>query len=307
MMPSFNDKEFWDAELQRYADLDACVPLDAGENWRYFMYCLQTQNRFFFQNPLVPVIINRFEKHAFILASNTMMYRARIDTNRELVNQCWLAKDLQDIQASELTEEEKQNESLAKAIKEFYRSQSESILSNPDYQKFLERKALGFEGFDAEGSGAAPYEKTQAGRCNPEHVSFLYAADTVHTAVAEVRPYIRDAISVATLVPRHDLKLVDFYFEYDEHGAIMIDDAFYHQMRADFTIVNKGNKEDYLITQYLTLLAQNNGFDGIRFRSSLVRDGANYVLFSNSSCEVRSSKMYIIPEVKYFVCPILDN
>ena len=68
----------------------------------------------------------------------------------------------------------------------------------------------------AEESGVAPYDKATAGRCNSQNVSYLYVANDQHTAVAEVRPFIRDAISMAILQPKHDLKLIDFYYKYDE-------------------------------------------------------------------------------------------
>ena len=66
-------------------------------------------------------------------------------------------------------------------------------------------------------------------------------------------------------------------------------------------------KDDYLITQFLTLLAQDAGYDGIRFRSSLVKDGINYVIFDSNTCVPISSKMFLIPEVKYTLMPILPE
>lgn len=114
-------------------------------------------------------------------------------------------------------------------------------------------------------------------------------------------------MSVASLKVTKDLKLVDFYYEYDKTGAIIINDSFYHKIRSEFSRLNKGGKEEYLITQFLSLLAENSGFDGIRFRSSLVGKGTNYVIFNNSNCNVISSKMYIIPEVQYTLFPILDE
>lgn len=306
-LPSFEAKDFWESELKRYVDSNAHSFGDNGGIWEYFKHCLQTQNRFFFQNPLIPIIVNRFEKNAITINSGTQLYRARIDNEREYEKQCWTARDLIDIQKSELSEEEKSKPSLASAIKEYWIRESERILNSPEYQEFQSRKEKGFEGFDAQGSGAPPYKLVSAGRCNPEHVSFLYAAGDKHTAIAEVRPFIRDAISVASLKVTKDLKLVDFYYEYDKTGAIIINDYFYHQLRSEFAMVNKGEKEEYLTTQFLSLLAENSGFDGIRFRSSLVSKGTNYVIFNNSNCEVISSKMYIIPEVQYTFLPIIDE
>lgn len=304
---SFTDKEYWDAELKRYVDCNAHSCGDNGGVWEYFKHCLRTENRYFFKNPLIPIIEKRFKERLFNLPFGTQLYRARIDTNREYEKQCWIAKDYDEIQKADLSDKEKENPSLAKSIEEYWKRKAESIINNSEYQKFLKRQTQGFEGFDAKGSGAPPYEVVEAGRCNPEKVSFLYAASDSHTAVAEVRPYMRDAVSVATLSVKKDLRLVDFYYEYDKNGIIMIDDSFFHKMRTDFSSLNKGNKEDYLVTQYLSLLAQNLGFDGIRFRSSLVRRGTNYVIFDNENCEPIASKIYVVSNIEYSLFHILEE
>lgn len=76
-------------------------------------------------------------------------------------------------------------------------------------------------------------------------------------------------------------------------------------MRNEFSLLNKGDKDEYLTTQYLSLLAMHQGFDGIRFKSSLVEKGTNYVIFDTKSCTPISSKMYILRKVEYELLPIL--
>lgn len=208
-LPSFSDKAFWDEQLQNYIDCGARTQWLNGEEWKYFKHCLRTRNRFFFQNPLIPVIISGFEQNTYVLNANTSVYRARIDKERECENQCWLAKDLQELLEAEETE---QNSGLKASIVRYYKSKAEAAEKNPEYQKFIARKASGFEGFDANGSGVAPFDKATSGRCNPQNVSYLYTSNDPHTAVAEVRPFIRDSISVATLQPKRNLRLVDFYY-----------------------------------------------------------------------------------------------
>ena len=77
-LPSFEAKDFWESELKRYVDSNAHSFGDNGGVWEYFKHCLQTQNRFFFQNPLIPIIVKRFEKNAITINSGTQLYRARI-------------------------------------------------------------------------------------------------------------------------------------------------------------------------------------------------------------------------------------
>ena len=304
-LPSFTDKEYWEEQLQTYAEYGARSMHDNGGVWDYFKHCIRTQNRFFFQNPLLPVILSRFVKNTYILQADVSVYRARIDHKRECENQCWLARDLKGLLSAE--EDDQDKSGLDAAIANYCKRQVETIKDNPEYQKFVERQATGFEGFDAKGSGVAPYDKATAGRCNPQNVSYLYVANDPHTAVAEVRPFIRDSVSVATLKPKRDLKLIDFYYQYDTDGTIMITDSFWHKIRCEFSAINKGNADDYLVTQFIAAFAQNAGYDGLRFRSSLVYEGTNYVVFNGDSCTPVSSKMYIIPGVDYKLVPIIPE
>lgn len=294
---NFEDKEYWDKKSKEFPVLGVGLETikETDEVWHYFKYCLQTQNRFFFDHPLIPLIVKHFENHVFTLPKDTILYRARIDQKHAFENQCWIAKDYMALQETRADS----------PFAEHYKEEAKKIADNPEYQEFLARQAKGFEGFDAQGSGVPPYEVVSSGRCNPEHVVFLYAADEEHTATAEVRPYVRDAISIASLSVDKDLKLVDFYYEFDENGLRDIDNIFFDKMRREFSKLNKGNKEEYLVTQFLSLLAQHHGFDGIRFRSSLVEKGANYVVFDANNCTVQSSKMYILKKVEYDILPMI--
>lgn len=306
-LPSFSDKEFWDDALEYYIENNALSAGDNGYVWDYFKYCLQTQNRFFFENPLVPVILERYNCNVFELSTDTKIYRARIDEERKYEHQCFLACEIKCIQERLKQEEDSFSD---KVLLDFDKRRIRTIMKDSEYQEFVERKKYGFEGFDAKGSGAPPYYNVKTGgRCNPEYVSFLYAANDIHTAVAEVRPYFRDSVSIATLRTKKTLRLVDFYYELKKRGPVIIKgpDPFMNKIRSEFSILNKGNEHNYLITQYLTLLAQSAGFDGIRFRSSLVRQGTNYVIFNNSNCIAIESKMYTIQEVKYSIIPLFDT
>jgi len=45
--------------------------------------------------------------------------------------------------------------------------------------------------------GAPPNEKVSDGRGNPKGISYLYTANSIETAIYEVRPYLEDKITVA--------------------------------------------------------------------------------------------------------------
>ncbi len=293
----FEDKTYWDQKAKEFPSWGIGLerPEETNAIWQYFKYCLQTQNRFFFDHPLLPLIVKHFQEHIYVLQKSTKIYRARIDEGRKYENQCWLARDYINLQQTDMDS----------SFADYYQEQITKIAANPEYQNFVMRQSQGFEGFDAQGSGVPPYTQVPAGRCNPEHVVFLYASNDEHTAAAEVRPYIKDAISIATLSVEKDLKLVDFYYEFDATGNRSIDNIFFDKMRVEFSLLNKGKKEEYLTTQYLSLLAHYHGFDGIRFRSSLVGKGENYVIFEPENCPPVSSRMYILNKVQYELFPMI--
>lgn len=290
---SFDNDEYWKEKIQKAEELN-WNPFTTDEGIiKYFEHCLRKGNRFFFNHPLIPIIIKNFEKHSITIHKGERLYRARIDEKGVFAKQAWDAYRYET--NNNLIEQNKNNADLVR----WFEDENEEIRNQEGHRQFCEREATGFEGYDAIGSGAPPMEKASSGRCNPENVVFLYASNNPETAVAEIRPYRKDSISIATLVTNRDLKLVDFYYEFDEKGKVIVKDELQNLMKKAFSRVNKGNKEEYLVTQYLTSLAENEGFDGIRFRSSLVENGMNYVIFNPENCTVISSEVVILNNVTY--------
>jgi hypothetical protein len=52
-----------------------------------------------------------------------------------------------------------------------------------------------------------------------------------------------------------------------------------------------GDVSKYLPTQYISEEIKLMGFDGLRFRSSLYKDGINVVLFNPDDCKAMSSDL----------------
>ena len=55
------------------------------------------------------------------------------------------------------------------------------------------------------------------------------------------------------------------------------------------------------------MLIKSMGYDGIIFKSSLVYDGINYVIFDSKCCTPISSKLYHIPSVKYELMSVSNS
>lgn len=150
-----------------------------------------------------------------------------------------------------------------------------------------------------------PPHKVLHGRCNLPNSPHLYASSDIHTAIAEMRPFIRDTISVASLCCEKELRLIDFCFDLNDQDYFR--DWFYMAMSSEFSTVNKGKKNDYFATQYLTMLVKSLGYDGLMFKSSLVMEGINYVIFDDSVCKPISSKLYTIAQACYDVLSVCIN
>lgn len=295
--PEYTNDAYWTEVINQYIQNDnkyLGVCDIESHFWEYFKDCLKRNNRFFFEHPLLPVLKDEFERNACTLLQDTAIYRARIDCDRKLWNE-WKAYCRIESEPKELKNLEKRDVPTAK-LAELWK-EYEDFVNSEQIKEIKKRIESGFQGFDANGSSAPPKGKASAGRCNPEGVSYLYAALEEHTAIAEIRPFFRDSISVAVLKPVRDLRLVNF--DFDPTATVNGRDFLFNDIQRDFSKINKNKNEDYLITQFITALIEHCGYDGLCFRSSLVKAGTNYVIFNPSNCPTISSKLIYLFEVNY--------
>lgn len=293
----FSDRDHWENITQIYVETGTVpgkTPFShVTDLWDYFKFCILTDNRFFFEHPLLDVIKAKLGEHVITLPANTTLFRARIDTDNTLRDK---AHNLMQVNIlSELKEKESipGKSEVDKIIQRFTETDG--------YNAYREQHQSGFEGFAADECMCPPPHKVSHGRCNLPNSPHLYAAADIHTAIAETRPYISDTISVASLYCEKDLRIIDFCFDWNDQDHFQ--DWFYMAMSSEFSMVNKGNENDYFATQYLTMLVKSLGYDGLKFKSSLVMDGLNYVIFDDAVCKPISSKLYTVAQVRYDVLP----
>lgn len=293
----FYDRNYWEELVQTYIKTGTApgkTPFShVTDLWDYFKFCILTDNRFFFEHPLLAVVKNKIDAHVITLPVNSTLFRARIDTNDVLRDQ------VQNLMQVDILTELKEKESIpGKAEVD---KMIERFAGADGYDAYREQHQNGFEGFSASECMCPPPHKVSHGRCNMPNSPHLYAAADIHTAIAETRPYIRDTISVASLSCKKDLKIVEFCFDWNDQDHLS--DWFYMAMSSEFSMVNKGNENDYFATQYLTMLVKSMGYDGLTFKSSLVMAGVNYVIFNDAACKPISSKLYTVAQARYDVLP----
>lgn len=295
--PEYSDEIYWNDIIQKYIQdrnkFTAWLDIEY-HFWNYFKHCLKKGNRYFFDHPILSLFQSEFSEHIFVLKKGAEIYRARDDEDHQLWKE-WNEYSQIEYTPKVITriEERKDNKVDTKKMWDDYNS----FVASDYISSIRNRIESGFHGFDIDGSTAPPPDKAGAGRCNPKGVAFLYAASDKHTAVAEIRPHIKDTISIALLKPARDLKLVDF--DYEPTATVEGKDFLFNNIQRDFSIINKQKNDDYFVTQYITALIEHLGYDGLSFRSSLVKDGTNYVIFNPKDCDVISSKLYFLSEVKY--------
>lgn len=156
--------------------------------------------------------------------------------------------------------------------------------------------------------GATPPERVvRAGRANPAGISYLYLASDLQTAVAEVRSESGDVVSVAkfeapdglglvNLVP--DMTALDPFACSDLRGEIERRSLLREfGMWLSRHVREEDHEIDYVVTQYLTEYILAQGYDGIKFKSSLTK-GMNLVLFDPSKARLIEVSQYRIPNVE---------
>mgnify|MGYP001045856302 CR=1 FL=1 len=144
-----------------------------------------------------------------------------------------------------------------------------------EYQPFL--------GYNERASDAPPSDIVTEGRANPRHISYLYAASDVNTAISEIRPMNGQIVSVATIEIQKELKIYGFdkkrIWDDTHNFADQIELSYIAEL---FSMPCYGDETKYLPTQYICDYIRSLGYDGIRYDSSLCSGGHNIALFDTS-------------------------
>lgn len=163
------------------------------------------------------------------------------------------------------------------------------------------------------------------GRANAYNISMLYLADERDIAISEIRPGLREPVTVATFLTNRDLQIVDFaaerpdFYWYSMVG-IKDDPKQYHQQDCLLAIGNAfskplsidDSKREYIPIQILAEYFKSLGYDGIAYQSQFcVPDESilhkNYALFDLDAadaigfevCEVEKQVMKVRTKRSY--------
>ncbi len=256
--------------------------LEFEAKWQVFTKEISSINRFHIKSTVVKEILHDLKKSPIYIPKNYTLYRARkfkgnvfTETLSKIFVDCTDMQSFLERIAVFLSVE------TTLDIKNIVETEQWNSL----FKAFADCKESGFWGFDKKDSEAPPADKTKAYRANPSGIRYLYTAETVDTALAEIRPSISEDVSIATLRTKRRLKLADI--------------AANVKLSSRFSQVALGDDKDYLPMQYLAETIKLNDFDGIRYASALHKDGINIVLFDPECCEYISSEVHRIGNIIY--------
>lgn len=175
-------------------------------------------------------------------------------------------------------------------------------LHEPNQSKPLDRDQM----------GAPPLGQARSGRVNPEGIPYLYLADSIATAIAEVRPWKGATISVAEFQVTKPLSVVDLSISDAvtyETLSISKEERIERRRLQTQTNVMKGvhfsvpaHQEDrwaYLASQYLAEMFKNKRVDGLIYGSVLRETGMNLALFDTSSAICGEITRHYVHKVTY--------
>lgn len=158
--------------------------------------------------------------------------------------------------------------------------------------------------------GAPPVNRVTAGRTNSEGIQCLYLSSSEETTYHEVRARDCDFVSVGTFQQTKDLKIVDLSL-FDDIGPFSNPDFDMTWFAINIQIIRKIGNEiakpmrrfdsqlDYVPTQYLCDYIKHLGYDGIKFKSTLISGGINYAIFDERKFNCIASYVREIGSVIY--------
>lgn len=258
------------------------------ELWNDFKNKIVYESRYFLSHEVLDLILERSIKNQKEMLPGAKYYRARLYHDNIILNIDELKEEMQKARWENKTEEPTPLESLYKAL---YKGSLEN--KNEKYKS-------NFWGYPKGKNLMPPADiDVDNGRANPQFIRYLYIADSKYTALAEVRPRIGDRISIAEIICTEKKKIADLSYSAFKPDLTEIDILLYFIVQ-EFSAVNNGSVKQYIPTQYVIEFLKHNGFDGVKYNSSLHKAGRNFVFFEDKSFEDINSIVYELDNIELY-------
>lgn len=165
-------------------------------------------------------------------------------------------------------------------------------------------------GYKCEEMGAPPNDKARAGRVNPDGISVLYLSNNELTTLYEVRAGMYDYVTIGTFELQEDINIIDLtnldcispfligrvldltQYAINIQHLKMIAKEIAKPLRNECAL-------DYLPTQYISDFIHSQGFNGIKYKSTLYEEGYNLAIFDTELFKCIETKVCDIESIKY--------
>ena len=150
-----------------------------------------------------------------------------------------------------------------------------------------------------------PILKAPAGRVNRQGISYLYLASNIKTAIGEVRPHPGHYLSIGeftnikklNLADLRFINLIDYFLDKRKLKQYMLLKDLSNELSLP---ILPNERENYLVTQFISDIIRQLGFDGILFKSSISK-GHNLVVFDSENFQFKenSSELFKITTAEF--------
>jgi hypothetical protein len=182
--------------------------------------------------------------------------------------------------------------------------------SNTELYRARVHHKSGSEAYKPEEMMAPESQYTTSGRANPSGIPFLYLSENEKTVVYEVRASYLDELSIGVFKAKSDRKIeiVDFseqdlLYQPDTNIDQIIESQLLRNVISDDLskpMRRYDSKLEYISTQFICeFIKFNTAADGIRFNSSLYKNGRNLVIFSDDQINCQAVSLKIVKAVDF--------
>jgi len=170
-----------------------------------------------------------------------------------------------------------------------------------------------FYGYGPIESFVPPKKISRDMRANYRYIPYLYCTDHAYLSVIEIKPRYGAHVSIATIMPREEIRLLDFAMRIQPKKMTDVKRNLFSDLSELFSkpVTVDDDILDYIPTQYIAEYVKNLGYDGIAFKSSSniesqLSKEANIVVFKYEKCAPVCSNVYCITG-SYIECEQIDD
>lgn len=246
----------------------------ANELWHSFYEEVLFHHRYFISHPMLDKLKEIAKDCEMVVGPGKIYYRARIIDSKAAHSEHMIAKCY-------------------------------GVNATDEDCKWYRNKVNKFRGLCKEGSYVPPNPLLiRDGRSNPKFIRYLYVAESPTTAVFEVRPLLYSSVNVAGIEVKETLRIANIAVDLNPESEKSFNGWLLSFVQSAFSSPTN-NPDDYIPSQIIAEFFFHLGYDGIRYSSSLHKEGFNLTIFDTTKCEAIFSTDLRLENIKMSLRPAI--